>query len=218
MNDDTATGLEPDDADLDLPAPGWDAIDATLTAVYGSTQPTHVAYDPPMGRSDNLQGCSAYPVDGHWHYVTYGLSELYEPAPDADPAVSGWGFELTLRVPAGPTEVAPEWPFVIINEIAKSVNAGRIQGLAAGGRVDFRAPITGFPNLADAPDTGLTAYALTLDPRLGEILTPNGRVSFLQLVGVTAAEKELMLASSTAEVLVHLAVADPMLTTDPARA
>ena len=201
-----------------LPAPGWDAIDTALTAVHGTTPPAHVAYDPPMGLSNNLQGCSAYPADGHWHYVSYGLSELYEPDAGDDPEISGWGFELTMRVRATPGEPTPEWPFVMINEIAKQVNSGGIRPLATGGRIDLRAAITGYPNVPGAPATGLTVYALTLDPQLGEITTPNGLVAFLQLVGVTGVEKEEMLGSSTAQVLDRLATEDPLLITDPARA
>jgi hypothetical protein len=46
--------------------------------------------------------------------------------------------------------------------------------------------------------------------------TPNGRLTFLQLVGVTAAEKERMVASSTSAVLAELAAANPLLVTDRA--
>ena len=49
----------------------------------------------------------------HWHYVTFGLSDLYaiEEAPDASDAGSGCGFELTMRVLALPEEKAPPaWP------------------------------------------------------------------------------------------------------------
>lgn len=52
-------------------------------------------------------------------------------------------------------------------------------------------------------------YALTLDPQLGQIETPNGKVMFLQIVGVTAQEKADMLASSTADVLTGLAEHNP---------
>ncbi|MFC0542287.1 hypothetical protein [Kutzneria chonburiensis] len=52
----------------EIEAPGWDAIDAR-----------HVGYHPPKGFVGGaLQGCSAYPAEGHWHYITYGLSEKAE--------------------------------------------------------------------------------------------------------------------------------------------
>ncbi|MGW2857788.1 hypothetical protein ACWDAZ_40260, partial [Streptomyces sp. NPDC001215] len=79
-------------------ASGWDAIDAALAPFYPGITPFHVGYFPPKGfEGGALQGCSAYPAEGHWHYVTYGLSELYTPGEDDDPDWSGWGFD-----PAGP--------------------------------------------------------------------------------------------------------------------
>jgi hypothetical protein len=84
--------------------------------------------------------------------------------------------------------------------------------------MDLRAPVTGHPHLPDAPPTGLTVYAFTLDPQLGEIDTLNGRVAFLQAVGVTDEEKQRMQADRTATVLAELADADPLLVTDPSRA
>ncbi len=64
-----------------------------------STSRRHVGYTPPAAFSTNLQGCSAYRAESHWHYVSY----------------------------------------------------------------DVRAPITGHPHVPDAPATGLTVWALTVD-------------------------------------------------------
>ena len=183
-------------------APGWDAIEAALVARYGDQEPRHDG------------SALAYASDGHWHYVTYGLSELFEPIPDADPAVSGWGFELTMRVPREGDD-PPVWPFRMLDEIARYVNDSRA-ALAPGHRLDLRQPVTGHPGIEGAPATGLTVFAFAVDPELGEIATPNGRVVFLQAVGVTADERERMLAGSTAEVLAGLG--DPLLRTDPSRA
>lgn len=211
------TGTGPSDQEPEeLPSPGWQAIDDALAARYGDQEPRHVGYHPPMAFSHNLQGCSAYRAEGHWHYVSYGLSELFVPGPEDDPAFSGWGFELTLRV-AGAGEAAPEWPFTMLNEMAKHVN-GNAALLEPGSRLDLRAPVTGHPHLPDAPSTSLTVFAVALDPELGRIETPNGEVAFLQLVGVTSQEQEEMAASSTAEVLESLARTSPLLVTDPGRA
>lgn len=198
-------------------APGWQAIDDAMARLYGAALARHVGYSPPAAFSTNLQGCSAYDAGEHWHYVSYGLSELYGPDPRADPTVSGWGFELTIRVPRGPESVAPGWPFTMVNEMAKHVN-GNGAVLDAGHRIDLRQAVTGYPAVPDAPPTGLTVFAVTVDPQLGAIQTPNGRLTFLQLVGVTAAEKERMVASSTSAVLAELAAGNPLLVTDPGRA
>ena len=49
-----------------------------------------------------IYGISIYRAEDppHWHFVTYGFSELYSKESD-DPAVSGWGFELTFRLVRG---------------------------------------------------------------------------------------------------------------------
>lgn len=201
----------------ELPSPGWQAIDDAMAKLYGSAQPRHVSYAPPAAFGTGVQGCSAYAADGYWHYVTYGLSELYVPGPRDDPQYSGWGFELTLRVPRSSDVEAPDWPFTMMNEMAKHVNGNGVL-LTPGDRIDLRQAVTGHPHVPGAPPTTLTVYAVTLDPTLGEIATPNGRVAFLQLVGVTAAEKERMVASTTADVLAALMRTNPLLITDPRRA
>ena len=198
-------------------APGWDAIDAALDPLYPGMEPRHVGYHPPKGFVGGaLQGCSAYPAAGHWHYITYGLSELYEPDPEDDPEWSGWGFELTCRVVRGAEDELPMWPFTILNELAKHVNANKVI-LEPGHRYNMQQPITGHPHLPDAPPTDLMVWAFTLDPQLGRIDTPNGKVDFLQVVGFTSQEKAEMLATSTADVLGRLAEDNPLLITDPGR-
>ncbi|WBB65367.1 suppressor of fused domain protein [Micromonospora sp. WMMD812] len=197
-------------------APGWDAIDAALSLLYPGVEPRHVGYLPPAAFSANLQGCSSYPAAGHWHYVTYGLSELYTPGPDDDREWSGWGFELTLRVVRGSEDEAPGWPFTVLNHLANFING---QGVLVedGHRMDLRQPVTGHPH-TDGPDTGLTVFAFTVDPQLDTIDTPNGKVTFYQAVGVTPEEKTRMQQASTRQVLDQMTGSNPLLVTDPARA
>ena len=95
-------------------APGWAAIDDALGRLY----PRQVPHQFASQRAYELDGESPLPAIAvyeavrpeHWHYVTYGLSELFEKT-SRDAAVSGFGFELTMRVPrvAGETE-PPSWP------------------------------------------------------------------------------------------------------------
>src|SRR5262245_58672455 len=98
---------EPDDF-----APGWHAIDAACERLYpDQTEPLHVASapHPPIGEG-LIYGISAYRAKdpAHWHFVTYGFSELYAKESD-DPEVSGWGFELTFRLARGREELPPNW-------------------------------------------------------------------------------------------------------------
>jgi hypothetical protein len=201
----------------ELPSPGWQAIDDAMSRLYGDAVPHHVGYALPAALSSNLQGCSAYSATDHWHYVTYGLSELYVPQPADDPDISGWGFELTFRLPRGPESEPPGWPFIVLNRLANFVNEGTLTIPPPGTRINLRAPITGFPDTPDGTDTELTTFAVVLDPQLGQINTVNGQVAFLLLVGITDAERDVMVATSTADVLARLGLTNPMLTTDLGR-
>ncbi|CCH33244.1 suppressor of fused domain protein [Actinosynnema sp. NPDC047251] len=187
----------------DIP-PGWAALDAALAARYPGIEPRHVAFLPPpaFDQVPGLQGCSAFPAAGHWHYVTHGLSELAEAGPEDDPEWSGWGFELTFRLARGTEETAPGWPFDLLQWLARYVSGER-KLLAAGDHVDLRAPL--------AEGTALTGFALVVDPELGRIDTVNGKVEFLQLVGVTPAELALIVRTGVDAVLTDRA---PLLVTD----
>jgi suppressor of fused protein SUFU len=140
-------------------APGWDALDAAMAALYPGQQPRHVGYALPAALSNNLQGCSAYAACLHSHYVTYGLSERYEPDADADSEWSGRGFELTLRVLGDVHAEPPAWPFTVLNKLANHINAAEAP-VAPGHRLDLGQPITGYPH-TDGPETGLTVFAAT---------------------------------------------------------
>lgn len=191
---------------MDDAAPGWDAIDAALAPIYADQEPVHRAPMPPLHLGGALQGISAYAASDHWHLVTYGLSELYQKESD-DPEVSGWGYELTIRVPrdGGP----PDWAFNLLHAIAQQTQQhGVVYGV--GHRIDTGHEYAG-------PGTGLTAVAMTEDPQLGTIRTPNGALLFLQVVGVTGEELAEMKASSTALVLDELRATRRLLVTSPRR-
>ena len=87
-------------------APGWDAITAAAAALHGAAEEVHRAPVPGPAFGGGVQGISAYRAPDHWHFVTYGLSELYDKIGD-DPTTSGWGYELTLRTPADDASVVP---------------------------------------------------------------------------------------------------------------
>jgi hypothetical protein len=200
------------DVDVDVrddgeEAPGWDAIEAAVARVVPAQQPLHWGTDA-LPDQDDIYGLSAYRVDDHWLLVTFGLSELFGKSSDG-PEVSGWGLELTMRVPATEDQ-PPAWALRLLQQLGRYVfSAGR--PFDDGHRMDPRGPITG------APDTRLTALAFATDPGLGTIDTPHGTVRFLTVVGMTAEELARMKATSTAHVLAELAAASPLLITDAGR-
>ena len=195
-------------SDADVEAPGWDAIDAALSKLYPGTEPVHVA--PGLGPylGGGVQGVSAYPAEGHWHLVTYGLSELYVKE-SANLGVSGFGYELTFRIPRREEQDCPaDWPFRLLEKVAITQHEGT--DYRAGSRLHVGGPI-------DGERSQLTVLAFTVDSELEPIETPNGRLEFLQLVGVTEEEAQLMKQSTTADVLAAIAEENPRLVTDPSR-
>ena len=84
-------------------AVGWDAIDKSLEALYPDQEPEHYAPNLPasLGGDSYLDGISIYHSEyqePHFHFVTYGFSELYynEEAEGGD--YSGFGYEITIRL------------------------------------------------------------------------------------------------------------------------
>lgn len=195
-------------------APGWEAIDAALKAVYPTQAPQH--YGPVLrsllGGEEPLDGISAYWNDAplpHWHFVSYGFSELYEKESD-DPATSGYGFELSLRVAAASGSEPPAWAMNFLQNLARYVFAnGKVfqQGhyLNAGG-----------PIAADT-DTLLRHIAFLRDPQLPPRETPNGSLEFLQVIGLTDDEMDAVKCWSTTGVLEALLPKMPLWITDIAR-
>lgn len=188
--------------DADVDAPGWDAIDAALAKLYPGIEPFHVAPGAGPYLGGGVQGISAYAAEGHWHLATYGLSELYVKE-STDPETSGFGYELTLRIPRSEEESRPpDWPFLLLERVALTQLEGT--DYRAGSRLHVGGPI-------DGEASPLTVLAFTADPQLGTIETPNGRLEFLQLVGVTEEQAEQMKQTTTAGVLAEMAADNQLL-------
>lgn len=173
---------------------------------YPGVEPVHRGMDPGVAFGSPLQGLSAYRGPSWWHLVTYGLTELFAKESE-DAEWSGWGYELTMRTPL--SEAAPDWAFGVLASLAKLTRANDLV-FGAGHRLQTGHPLAGLP-------TRLTAVAFTLDPQLGAITTPHGKVEFLLVVGITTEELERMKATSTANVLEELDAAINLVT-DPSRA
>lgn len=193
--------------------PGWDAIDDALRPLYGDIEPFHWASDHPwsLGGSDPLDGISAYsradPVP-HWHYISYGMTELHEKEWD-DPAESGWGFEFTFRPARGPEDTEPPaWPANLMQNLAHYVfQSGK--WFEPGRTVKTNGPIA-----ADHPDCTCHAVCFTTDPELGAVDSPNGRVRFLQIVGLTMPEYRAAQGGGALPLLAELEPRLPLYVTD----
>lgn len=199
-------------------AVGWLSIDKEFDRLYLNQEPKHFA--PPihymLGGPDPLDGISIYESTkqtNHFHYVTYGFSELYYDEEKVDGEFSKWGFELTFRLkPFSEDNETPTWVIPLLQNIAKYVFSSgnwfeELHYMPANGPIRLDT------------ETEITALLFVADPEIEKIQTPHGEVTFLQVVGITTAEFEALKENpETAEELVNkLKQNNPLLITDLTR-
>ncbi len=196
-------GPEPDTA------PGWDAITLASAAVYPRQTPHRWAtiLSRALGGDDPLDLVAVYRATDpqpHWHYVTYGLSDLYG-LPDPASQTSGFGFELTFRLvdpaAADPGSHPPVWPTSLLSNLADYV-VETSNAFGPGHFISTKGPLT------TSVLTELVALGFVEDPDLGTIDTPRGQVRFLQAVGLTADEVDLGSAWAMGSLLDLMVVPD----------
>lgn len=164
---------------------GWNAITEAFEAIYpGQDKPKHYGVLIPwsLGGNDPLDGISIYDAGDYWHFVTYGLSELYEKESE-NKEYSGFGMEFTLKLKKGcyeDEEAEIKGLCGILQSIARlTFNSGEIfdvfeylyTGQTTGMDTQAKSNITGFITI---PDTDVKS-----------VQTPNGKVDFVQFIGVT---------------------------------
>ncbi|NHZ98746.1 suppressor of fused domain protein [Massilia sp. CCM 8734] len=205
-----------DQADNDSDTSGWDAINASLAQLYPGQEPRHAApvRSAMLGGGDPLDGISVYhSTEGvpHWHYVSYGLSELYGKESE-DPDHSGYGLELTFRLRALPGETeAPSWAFDFLQNLARYVfRTGNV--FRDGHWMTANGPIA-----LDTP-TRICSMAFASDPQLPAIDSVNGRVEFVQIVGLTLEEERAATRWAPRKLLDALLPHMPLWITDLERA
>jgi hypothetical protein len=159
-----------------------------LRAVYGDQIPWHTAphIDKGLGGYGPLNGISAYLCQDshqqHGHFVTYGFSELGYNPEACGQQQSGRGFEMTLRWRWTKQPVSgPYWASMLLQTFGMTVNTANLT-YRPGDFVNLRSSI------CFATPCDLTAVVIVEDPVLRTIDTPHGRVTFLQLFGITTAE------------------------------
>ena len=169
----------------EINAPGWDAIEAEAKRIYPQQEnPKH--YAPlvkwKFGGPDPLDGISVYDGGDYWHFVTYGLSELYNKE-NADKERSGYGMEFTFKLKKD--NYADEEQEIrcicnLLQQIARitfknneifKVYEYLYTGQTAGIDAKQQSNITGFITI---PDT-----------KFQTLNTVNGRVEFVEFIGVT---------------------------------
>ncbi len=172
----------------EINAPGWDAITELCDKVYPNQKnPKHYGtlISWQFGGNDPLQGISVYDGGDYWHFITYGLSELYEKESDIKD-ISGYGMEFTFKLKKDNYENEE-------NEI-KCI-CGILQSIA---RITFTKGelfniyeylYTGQTEGVDCNrKSNITGFITVPDDKFHEIDTPNGKVCFVEFVGATDSE------------------------------
>ena len=192
-------------AENEIVAVGWNAIEKEFLRVYpGQNNPKHYGtlIKWVLGGNDPLDGISVYDGGSYWHFVSFGLTEIYEKECD-DKEISGYGYELTLKL--------KKYDFENEEDELKCI-CGIFQMIA---RLVFKngevfGPdeyiYTGQTEGIDAKQrSNLTGFILVKDPTVNSIETPNGKVEFLELIGMTDSElKTLSTVESVKEIYAEL--------------
>lgn len=174
-------------------APGWDAIDEEAKRVYpGQDNPKHYAsmIKWRFGGPDPLDGISIYEGADYWHFVSYGLSELYDKESE-NKELSGYGMEFTFKLKkenydneeleiknvCGLLQQIAEVTFTR-GEIFKPYEylySGQVEGIDARNH------------------SNLTGFITVPDTTFKTLNTPNGKVEFVEFIGATDAELKAVL-------------------------
>lgn len=191
-------GISSDDATT-----GRAFLDRLLSERFG---PSGTVYRPGDGVLEQIR-VYAHP-SGHWHYTTYGYSELDEKSwPDAD--FSGYGMEMTFRLAKADETDAPTWPVDLLEEIATYAFDSR-RLINPGDHLLVRSRLA-----AHLPE--YAAVLCSLDPEFGEQASPNGRVDFVQITAIHESELLAVRNGRMYEVLTRLTEDDPLRVTRPGR-
>jgi hypothetical protein len=183
---------------------GWAFIEGLFAELYPGQTPKHAApavapqHDLRLGRA-SVEGTHVYDAGQAWHYVTLGLTELYDQS-DASFGPNGIRCELSMRVAKHEATEPPLWPVVFLGKIAAHVSQGSVLAQA----VSFRTgPIAGAP-----PEAGLEGAVALLDPAITARPGPFGKVGVILLVGLTGRQLDEIKQGGSAKLIAAIA-ADP---------
>ena len=185
-----------------VPAPvGWAFIESLFGELYPRQTPKHAApaiapqHDLRLGRA-SVEGTHVYDAGNAWHYVTLGLTELYDQS-DASVGPNGIRCELSMRVAKDDPTEPPLWPVAFLGKIASHVSQGAV--MAQG--VSFRTgPIAG-----SSPEAGLEGAVALLDPAIEPRPGPFGKVGVILLVGLTGSQLDEIKPGGSAKLVAAIA-------------
>lgn len=170
-------------------APGWDAIEEVFSKLYPNQEPMHYATDITkraiFGGNQFLDGFSFYKSPkGYWHLVTFGMTFLYVEEEQLGEEWNKWGYEMTMKLPDED-----------INECLYAADLlANIAGYTYKSEkyfdpyefINCNGPIRA------SMDTNITALLTVPDTEAEGTDTLYGRTNFIQFVGITTEEYEML--------------------------
>lgn len=198
-------------------APGWESIDSVFDNLYPNQSPAHYGTllhsRAIFGGDEYLDGYSIYDSPkGFKHLVTYGMTELYTNEEAFGGEWSRWGYEMTIKLKEQTNDECM-WAIDMLSNLARyTFTQNRffepLQFIAGNGS-----------SLHIGTDSNITALLVVNDTEAEGINTVHGKVEFMQLVGITQRELELLMENrKKADVLIEEMKKDnPFLITDMKR-
>jgi len=198
-------------------APGWDSIDDVFDKIYPNQKPAHYGTElhkrSIFGGDQYLDGYSIYESpNGYKHLLTYGMTELYANEKAFGGEWSGWGYEMTLKLKEHLNEDCM-WVIDMLSNLAKYTYTKKrlfepLQYVVGNGT-----------SLHIGVESSITALLAVNDTEAKGIDTVHGRVDFMQFVGITQRELEVLKENcAQAEVLMeNMRKDNPYLITDMKR-
>ena len=198
-------------------APGWEAIDDVFDNLYPNQKPAHYGTTfqkrAILGGDEYLDGYSIYQSpNGYKHLLTYGMTTLYTDEEAFGGEWSRWGYEMTIKLKEDTNEDCM-WAIDMLSNLARYTYTQKrffepMQFVAGNGS-----------SLHIGVESAITALLVVSDTEAAGIDTVHGKVNFIQLVGITQQELEVLKEDYTkAEVLVkNMKKDNPYLVTDMKR-
>jgi hypothetical protein len=175
-------------------------IEALFAELYPGQTPKHAAlptaseHDLRLGKA-SVEGTHVYDAGNAWHYVTLGLTELYDQS-DASIGPNGIRCELSMRVAKRDSTEAPLWPVAFLKRIATYIRQSAVLAQAVAFRTGA---IAGAP-----PDAALEGVVALLDPEIKPRPGPFGKVGVILLVGLTGPELAHLNQSRVAQLITDI--------------
>lgn len=186
---------------------GETAIERALLAAHPDAQP--LKFEIPNPGKFALAGGIAIRVEEpvpHWLVVSRGFTELGEKV-EENPDVSGWGFELTCRLPARSDEADFGWVVNWMQNIADYLTD----------KVTLLEAYHHMPMWKARSEDEIAAIVFVDDVELQPTHSANGTFTFLQMVGLTSGEYDALQSWDASALVELIRERDPLFLMDVER-